>query len=54
MGEIINAYSVLVRKLEGERLLERLRRRWEGNIRTELKEIRYGARSGLIRVCGLL
>jgi hypothetical protein len=31
----------LVRKPEGKRLLRRTRRRWEDNIKVDLKEIRY-------------
>jgi hypothetical protein len=36
---MINAYEILVGKPEGKRLLERPRRRWEGNIRVDLREI---------------
>ena len=32
-------YSVLVGKPEGKRLLERLRRRWEDNIKVDLQEV---------------
>jgi len=39
MGEMKNAYKILVRKPEGKRLLRRPRHRWEDNIRTDLKEI---------------
>jgi hypothetical protein len=38
MGEMRNAYTVLVRYLEGKRLLRRLRHRWEYNIRIDLRE----------------
>jgi hypothetical protein len=33
MGEMRNAYNILVRKPEGRRPLGRPRRRWEGNIK---------------------
>jgi hypothetical protein len=42
MGEGIGVYSVLVGKPEGKRLLGRPRRRWEDNIRMELKEVGLG------------
>jgi hypothetical protein len=38
MGEK-NAYRILVGKLEGKRPLGRPRRRWEDNIRMDLREI---------------
>jgi hypothetical protein len=41
-----NTYNILVRKPEGERPLERPRRRWEYNIRMDLMEIEWG-RCGL-------
>jgi hypothetical protein len=34
-----NAYRILVGKPEGKRLLGRPRRRWEDNIRMDLREI---------------
>jgi hypothetical protein len=34
-----NAYRILVRKPEGKRPLGRRRRRWEDNIRMDLREI---------------
>ena len=34
-----NAYRVLVGKPEGKRPLERLRHRWEDNIKMDLKEV---------------
>jgi hypothetical protein len=37
MGEKINAYRILVGKLEEKRPLERPRRRWEDNIRMDLR-----------------
>jgi hypothetical protein len=38
LGEIRNAYNTLVGKLEGKRSFGRSRRRWETNIRINLKE----------------
>jgi hypothetical protein len=38
MGEIRNAYKILVGKSERERPLVRPRRRWEDNIRMDLRE----------------
>jgi hypothetical protein len=40
MGESRGVYSVLVGKLEGKRTLGRPRRRWEGNIKMDLQEVR--------------
>jgi len=37
MGEMRNAYSILVGKPEGKRLLGRPSYRWEDNIRVELR-----------------
>jgi hypothetical protein len=42
MGERRNAYRILVGKSEGKRQLGRPRRRWEDNIRTDLREIGWG------------
>jgi hypothetical protein len=42
MGEKRNAYRMLVGKPEGKRPLERPRRRWEDNIRMDLREIGWG------------
>jgi hypothetical protein len=39
MWEKRNAYRILVGKPEGQRPLERPRRRWEDNIRMDLREI---------------
>jgi hypothetical protein len=39
MGETGNKYNTLVGKSEGNRPLGRLRRRWENNIRMDLREI---------------
>jgi hypothetical protein len=41
-GEKRNAYRILVGKPEGIRPLGRPRRRWEHNIRMDLREIRWG------------
>jgi hypothetical protein len=40
MGEMGNAYRILVRKPEGKRPLRKSRYRWEDNITTDLWEIR--------------
>jgi hypothetical protein len=42
MGEKRNAYRILVGRAEGKRPLERTRRRWEDNIRMDLREIGWG------------
>jgi len=39
MGQMRNAYNILVRKTEGKRTLGRPRRKWEDNIRLDLGEI---------------
>jgi hypothetical protein len=39
MGEKRNAYRILVGKPEGMRPLRRPRRRWEDNIRMDLRKI---------------
>jgi hypothetical protein len=39
MGEMRNAYKVLVGELEGKRPLGRPRRRWEDNIKMDFREI---------------
>jgi hypothetical protein len=41
-GEKVNAYRILVRKLEGKRPLGRPRCRWEDNIKMDLREIGWG------------
>jgi hypothetical protein len=38
MGEKMNAYRILVGKLEGRRPLGRPRRRWVKNIKMDLRE----------------
>jgi hypothetical protein len=42
MGEKRNACRILVGKPEGKRTLGRPRRRWEDNIRMDLREIGWG------------
>jgi hypothetical protein len=42
MGEVRGAYNILVGRSEGRRLLGRPRRRWENNIKMDLKEIGFG------------
>jgi hypothetical protein len=39
IGEVRNAYKILVLKPEGKRPLVRTRHRWENNIRIDLREI---------------
>jgi len=39
MGGSRNVYRVLGSKPEGKRLLERTRRRWEDNIKMDLREV---------------
>jgi hypothetical protein len=42
MGKKRHAYKILVGNPEGKRPLERPRRRWEDNIKIDLKEIGWG------------
>ncbi|KAJ4447721.1 hypothetical protein ANN_09729 [Periplaneta americana] len=44
VGESRNAYRVLVGRPEGKRPLGRPRRRWEDNIKTDLRELGYDGR----------
>jgi hypothetical protein len=39
MGEIKNAYRIVIGKPEGKRPLRRPRSRWEDNIRMDLREV---------------
>lgn len=41
MGDVRNAYKMLVRRPEGRRPLGSLRHRWEGNITLDLADIEY-------------
>jgi hypothetical protein len=41
MGTSRNSYKILVAKLDWNRPLGRLRCRWEDNIKTDLREIRW-------------
>jgi hypothetical protein len=41
-GEGRGVYRVLVGKPEGKRTLERLRRRWEDNIKRDFQEVGFG------------
>jgi hypothetical protein len=42
MGEMRNAYRILVGKYDGKRPHGRPRHRWENNIKMGLREIRFG------------
>jgi hypothetical protein len=42
MGEVRGAYNILVGRPEGMRPLGRPRRRWEDNIKMDLREIGFG------------
>jgi hypothetical protein len=42
MGEVRDAYNILVGRPEGRRPLGRPRRRWEDNIKMGLREIGFG------------
>jgi hypothetical protein len=42
MGEVSGAYNILVGRPEGRRPLGRPRRRWEDNIKIDLREIGLG------------
>jgi hypothetical protein len=42
MGEVRGAYNIMVGRPEGRRPLERPRRRWEDNIKMDLRDIGFG------------
>jgi hypothetical protein len=42
IGEVRGAYNILVGKPEGSRPLGRPRRRWENNIKMDLREMGFG------------
>jgi hypothetical protein len=42
MGEVRSAYNISVGRPEGRKPLGRPRRRWEGNIKMDLREIGFG------------
>jgi hypothetical protein len=42
MGEVRCAYNILVGRPEGKRPLGRPRRRWEDNMKMDLREIGFG------------
>jgi hypothetical protein len=42
MGEVRDAYNILVGRPEGRRSLGRPRCRWEDNIKMDLREIGFG------------
>jgi hypothetical protein len=48
MGEMKNAYTILVRKPEGQNPFGRPRHRWEDNMRINLGEIRWEMWTGFI------
>jgi hypothetical protein len=48
MGDVRGAYNILVERPEGRRPLRRPRRRWEDNIKTDLREIGFGMWIGFI------
>jgi hypothetical protein len=48
MGEVRGAYNILVGRLERGRPIERRRRRWEDNIKMDLREIGFGDVIGFI------
>ena len=48
MGEMGGAYRVLVEKLKRKRTFGRPRRKWEDNIKTDLREVGKEAFTGFI------
>ena len=51
MRESRGAYRVLVGKPEGSRPLERPKRRWENDIKMDLREVGWGGGHGLAQSC---
>ena len=47
MGKRRGAYRVLVGKPDGKRPLERRRRRWDDNVKTDLQEVGWKSWTGL-------
>jgi hypothetical protein len=47
MGEMRNAYKIFIGKHEGKKPRRRHRRRWEYNIRMDLREIGWEGVGGL-------
>jgi hypothetical protein len=50
MGEGRNVYRVLVGNSKGNRPLGRTRRRWEGGIKMDLREIGWGSGFSWLRI----
>ena len=48
MGETKEIYRVVVEKPDGKRALGRPRRKWEGNIKLDLQEVRCVVWTGVI------
>jgi hypothetical protein len=48
MGETRNAYAFFFGKPEGKRPLARARRRWDDNIRIDLREIGWEVETGFM------
>jgi hypothetical protein len=48
MGKIRNAYTIFMGKLEGKRPLRRPGRKWEDNIKMDLRETGFGVWIGFI------
>ena len=50
MEEVRSAFKILIGNPPGNKPLGRSRRRWEDNIRMDLKEIGINTRNGLIQL----
>jgi hypothetical protein len=48
MGDRRGAYRVFIARPEGKKPLGRPRRRWENNIKKDLKDVEWGVWTGLI------